>query len=425
MANDVLASPATRASSWVEEAVFVAFLLLAFVGLSPFAPPPPAQLGAVAATGAGDVLRQACYLLVLAAVMAAAWRRFGTQAFAPVPVLLAALGVWCLLSAAWSGEPAITVRRAGLAAVLVVCAFLNVEAVGVRRSLVLWRWILLAVLIVNFVGVRFIPAAVHLPGEADPQLVGDWRGLYGHKNIAGAVGAMTALLFAFSPAADRSQKLLDIAVAVAAIVFTVMTHSKSSLGLLAIAALMGVLYRLAWRRELDRAILIVAGAVVAVAAAALVIADRTSVLRLFENPDEFTGRAAIWQAEFAYIRDHPLIGAGFGTFSGTGGLSPLRNYVSGWVIDASQGHSGYLQILVTTGAIGFVLALASLVVQPMLVFWARTGDLALKAMLFALFVFLVLHNLMETDFLEGDGAAWVGYLVMLAMLYKLRREAVP
>ena len=425
MANDVLASPATRASSWVEEAVFVAFLLLAFVGLSPFAPPPPAQLGAVAATGAGDMLRQACYLLVLAAVTAGAWRRFGTQAFAPVPVLLAALVVWCLLSAAWSGEPAITVRRAGLAAVLVVCAFLNVEAVGVRRSLVLWRWILLAVLIVNFVGVRFIPAAVHLPGEADPQLVGDWRGLYGHKNIAGAMGAMTALLFAFSPAADRSQKLFDIAVAVAAIVFTVMTHSKSSLGLLAIAALMGVLYRLAWRREIDRAILIVAGAVVAVAAAALVIADRTSVLRLFENPDEFTGRAAIWQAEFAYIRDHPLIGAGFGTFSGTGGLSPLRNYVSGWVIDASQGHSGYLQILVTTGAIGFVLALASLVVQPMLAFWARTGDLAFKAMLFALFVFLVLHNLMETDFLEGDGAAWVGYLVMLAMLYKLRREAVP
>ena len=88
--------------------------------------------------------------------------------------------------------------------------------------------------------------------------------------------------------------------------------------------------------------------------------------------------------------------------------------------EASHGHNGYLQILVTTGAIGFVLALAALVVSPAIAFW-KCSAVELKALLFALFVFLVLHNLMETDFLEGDGVAWVAYLLMLAMLGNLQR----
>ena len=35
---------------------------------------------------------------------------------------------------------------------------------------------------------------------------------------------------------------------------------------------------------------------------------------------------------------------------------------------------------------------------------------------FALFVFLVLHNLLESDFLEGDAPAWVAFLLVLAAL---------
>jgi len=35
---------------------------------------------------------------------------------------------------------------------------------------------------------------------------------------------------------------------------------------------------------------------------------------------------------------------------------------------------------------------------------------------FAIFVFIVLHNLLESDFLEGDGPAWVAFLLALATL---------
>jgi O-antigen ligase len=164
----------------------------------------------------------------------------------------------------------------------------------------------------------------------------------------------------------------------------------------------------------------VALGLVLIAGVAFFLADTNVLAHLFSDPREFTGRTEIWRAEIAYIRDHPLFGAGFGTFAGTGNVPLLSKYIGGWVTEAANGHNGYLQLLVTVGGIGFVLALVALIVSPMIGFWRR-GALGEKALLFALFVFLVLHNLMETDFFEGDGVAWVAYLLMLAMLGDLRK----
>jgi exopolysaccharide production protein ExoQ len=427
MANDGLVAGSTTAprASWIDEAVFLAFLFLAFVGLTPFANQVPAvsAFGGVATSGAGDLARQLCYLAVLGAVMIEAARKRGFAAFSALPLLLFLLLAWCMLSASWSGEPSVSMRRAGLAVVLAVCAMLSVETIGANRALVLLRWVLLAVLIVNWLSIPLIPQARHLPGEEDPKLVGDWRGLYGHKNIAGSVAAMTAIVFLFSPRRTVSRRFFDIAVALAAIAFAVMTRSKSSLGLLAITLVVGFVYLVAWKRDLDRIIVVVAGAALAVLAVAMIFADQNAIMRLFADPDEFTGRTEIWQAEVDFIRDHALLGAGFGTFSDTGGISPLHNYVgNSWVGEASHGHNGYLQILVTTGVIGFVLAMAALIADPAMEFWRRSGDHRLKTVLFALFAFLLLHNLMETDFLEGDGVTWVAYLLMMAMLYKMKRS---
>jgi O-antigen ligase len=325
---------------------------------------------------------------------------------------------WCVASALWSPEPIITIRRAGLATVLVISAFLSVEAVGSERSLVLWRWVLLGVLVINLISVKFVPAAVHQIGELDPQLVGDWRGVYGHKNIAGSVAAMTALVFLFMPARPFWGKLFDLAVVALSVLFLIGTHSKSSMGLLAVAVVAGAAYRIAWRQEIDRTIALIALGLLIVAATVFVLADWSAIARMLEDPTQFTGRTEIWNAELAHIIDHPVLGSGFGTFAGTGKSSPLAPYISGWVIGASNGHNGYLQLLVTVGSVGFALALAAFLLTPVVSFWRR-GELGLKALLFSLFVFLLLHNLMETDFLEGDGVTWVGFLLMLAMLRRL------
>ena len=281
---------------------------------------------------------------------------------------------------------------------------------------------LAGVLIVNWLSIPLVHQSVHLPGEQDPGLVGDWRGLYFHKNIAGAVSAVSAIVFLFS--ALRTKRWIDIALFLAAVGFVVMTRSKSSLGLLVVAFALGLTYRFAWRRGIDRMIVAVAGLLFVFLLSAFFVLDADMIARALEDPTEFTGRAAIWQAEIAFIRDHPFLGSGFGTFADTGNLSPLHNYVAGsWVEAVAHGHSGYLQLLVTIGGVGFVLTVLALIAVPAVQFWRqRGGDLNMRAMLFTIFVFLVLHNFMESDFLEGDAPAWVAFLLMLAFLRAPKNE---
>ncbi len=396
---------------------FLTLLLLIFVGLDAFAPPlPVAQFGGIKEASHGDAMRQIAYLGTAALIGLCALQRHGTAALRAMPLGMALLLAWCLASAFWAPEPGVVLRRAGLEVVIVTALLLSVETIGAQRAFTIWRWLLAAILLVNFLSIPLVAAARHGAGEMDPALVGNWRGLYGHKNIAGAVCAITAILFLFTRTGWRNW--IGIAVAAAACVFLAMTHSKSSAGFLVAALLAGLFYRIGWRDGLSRAILVVIVALLLAAGAAFLLLDADAIAHALEDPGEFTGRAAIWAAELRYIADHPLLGAGFGTFSDTAAKPPLAAYVNGsWVTAVSHGHNGYLQLLVTIGGIGFLLAMLALVVAPLRRFWELDWEEdGFKPMLFALFVFLVLHNVMESDFLEGDGAAWAALLLVIAAL---------
>jgi O-antigen ligase len=206
-----------------------------------------------------------------------------------------------------------------------------------------------------------------------------------------------------------------------------MTHSKSSAGFLVIACFCGLIYRLAWRDGLNRAILVFCSAILAGGLVLFAVMDAAAISRALEDPAEFTGRAEIWAAELRYIADHPLLGAGFGTFTDTKAQSPLHNYVSdSWVDAVSHGHNGYLQVLVTIGGIGFVLAMLALLAAPARRLWPLDlRDDGFKPMLTAIFIFTVLHNFMESDFLEGDGVTWSAMLLTIAALSSLARSPEP
>jgi exopolysaccharide production protein ExoQ len=396
---------------------FIALLLLIFVGLDAYSPPlQVSQFGGVTEASHGDIVRQIAYLGVAALVGLTALQRYGMSALRAVPLSMGLLLAWCLASSMWAPESGIVLRRAGLEALIIVSLMMSVATIGPERAFTILRWVLAAVLVVNFVSIPLVASARHAAGEVDPALVGNWRGLYGHKNIAGAVCAITIILFLFTKSGWKNW--IGIVIAGAAAAFLFFTHSKSSAGFLPVALLAGLIYRLGWRDGLSRAILAVLATLFVVGLIAFIALDIDALTRMLEDPREFTGRSAIWAAELRYIADHPLLGAGFGTFTDTKSQSPLHNYVSGsWVDAVSHGHNGYLQVFVTIGGIGFALTLLAVLVRPLQRFWALDWEEnAFKPMLFAIFVFALLHNFMESDFLEGDGVTWSALLLVIAAL---------
>jgi O-antigen ligase len=408
----------------IAEVGFVFVLLLIIVGLTPFDIRTQAALvSRDTVSASGDIVRQVAFLGTFALIAYGAIRKRGVMAVTAVPALIALLLLWCLMSSLWTDEPAVVARRAVLCAIFVCSMLLSVDTLGAARTIVIWRYVIGAVILGDIAASLLVHNAVHLPDDVEAGLAGAWRGLHSHKNMAGSVAASAVIMFFYF--ALESRKRSDILLCLASLFFLVMTRSKSSLGLLPVALAMGALYRIAWRNKLDRAIAGVAALLLIGLAAVVVTIEWDIIARFLEDPQGFTGRAAIWQAEWDYIRDHPLFGAGFGTFGNTGARSPIYAYVGpGWVSQIGEGHSGYLEMIVTLGGVGFVLGMAGLVVQPFLQFW-RSDRVApnFNAMLFSLFVFDVLHNFMESDFVQVTSAQWGQMLMVIALLRVSSREA--
>lgn len=419
IAPAVTAAPANR----LAELGYVLFLLLVFVSLHPFAIRNMSLLPlGTSGNGEGDTLRQVCFLGTFGLIGFSAFQTRGSDILRAMPLTVALVLGWCVATSLWAPEPLITMRRAALEVVIVICAMLSVQTLGAERATAILRTVLGAILIVNCASIFLVHQAVHLGDEIDRSLIGAWRGLYFHKNIAGAVTAITALLWLFH--AIETKRWMHWLMFVVAIGFTVMTRSKTSIGLLPLAIMAGLIFRYLRRGSLELWILFIAGAGILAVASFAIALNLHEIEQFLTDPTELTGRVAIWDGELAFIRDHPLFGAGFGSFADTGNLSPLYNYVADqWVRGEAHGHNAYLQLLVTIGGIGFVLAILAFVVWPTFAF-GRIGaprEIVQFAPLFAVFVFIVLHNFVESDFLEGDGPAWVAFAIVLACLH-IRHE---
>ncbi len=408
----------------IAEAGFVLVLLLIIVGLTPFDVRTTAAIAARdQATASGDAVRQIAFIGTFGLIAYGALRKHGVMAVKAIPLFIALLLGWCMVSALWTDEPDVVMRRAVLCTIFVSSMLLSVDTLGTERTIVLWRYTIGAVILGDIASSLLVHGAVHLPDDLEAGLAGSWRGLHSHKNMAGSVAASAVIMFFYFALETRRRS--DILLLLASIFFLVMTRSKSSMGLLPVALLAGWLYRIAWRNKLDRAIAVVAAVLLIGAFAMLVTLEWQFIARYLEDPQNFTGRAAIWAAELDYIRDHPLIGAGFGTFGNTGARSPIYHYVGGgWVAHIGEGHSGYLEMLVTLGGIGFVLGMLGLIVLPFAQFWkSDRTEPNFNAMLFSLFVFDVLHNFMESDFVQVTSAQWGQMLMVIALLRVSSREA--
>jgi exopolysaccharide production protein ExoQ len=132
-----------------------------------------------------------------------------------------------------------------------------------------------------------------------------------------------------------------------------------------------------------------------------------------EATANLTGRVPLWQALLDQIGQHPWLGAGFAAF-----WSPLNlaRMGSSEVAGAPSAHNGFLEELLNTGVVGFVILLAfCLSVLTMALGRARKGD-ALGWLVFLFMVFYLLLNLTNALTQEYFQPPFVIILVALGLM---------
>src|SRR5262249_498111 len=179
----------------VRAAVFIGILLLLWISLHPFDDLSDMRVGEV--TSGKEAVLYALFgaLMVLMIVLT---MRDNMPALAslltPAYVLL---GTWLCLTVVLSFDPATSSRRFALAAFVVVVTATMMLLPKSQGELMRWFSIAgLVLLAACYLGVLLAPhLSIHLATDPqEPALAGNWRGAFGHKNVAAAMMAMMMFL---------------------------------------------------------------------------------------------------------------------------------------------------------------------------------------------------------------------------------------
>ena len=277
----VVASPAWSGPEKAAAVAFVGLIVLAFVGVHPLSP-------RAAGSGDSDVVRQVAFTAAFGVAVLAAMARRGIDLARSVPAGVVVLLCWCLATAIWSIEPAITLRRTGLLIIATVAMFACVDVLGGARTIRILRLCLAIIVLADWASILLSPYAVHLPSDPDPNLAGSFRGLHQHKNEAGPVMGIASLLFFFEAMRRRSRA--DLILLVAALGFLVMTRSKASMGCLVIGAGVALVYYQTWNQPTLRQMWVAILAVALVGGVTLLSIEYESLAQLLNDRMILLGR---------------------------------------------------------------------------------------------------------------------------------------
>lgn len=406
-----------QALLYAAAAAFFAMILLA-----PMMIISEASAGRVSYTGEGSSLRQIGYVLILGlSIVGAIKQGNGARALVmPWPILVA-LG-WCWVSLTWAINEDIAIRRLVLTTIAVWNTFIIIQAAGYERTMTVLRAGFVLLLVANYVTVFAVPhIGVHLMVESDinTALVGNWRGLMGHKNVAGATAALTILLFLFD--AKQIKSSVRIIVTLAAVYFLFRSQSKTSGGMLVIASVCGWVFQ----RYDDKIRALAVSLIMFVTAIVWFLYNTYSkfVFENYLNPTFFTGRGWIWSAMFRYSADTPL-GAGFGSFWNVGSDTPILKYGQGWVRDVATGHNGYLDLMVTIGIPGVLIVIFAVIIWPTWKLLVSRITPERGAMAVALLLFCMGHNITESSLLERDALIGVMMMIVVAIAQNWEQMSV-
>jgi len=413
----------------IRDVLFLGTLLLVWFTTAPF--PDLGDPRLLDSSTQGDFLNQAATVLVTGALAAFALLKRSPLVGRVITLPLMLTFVAFAASALHSAYPDVAARRIVLASFTIFqAAVLLLLPQGRQHFARLLAAAAILVLVACYFGVALMPArAIHQADDigvletardvGPGDLTGNWRGLFAHKNGAGA--AMVVLIFISIFVGRSLNRPLGAAIAVCAGVFLYFTHAKSPLNLLPIILILSYLVPRMRSRYVAFALVLGAPFMITLLSVGSVMFSPIKALVSAVLPDPtFTGRDEIWEFALDHIAQRPLFGFGFESFWGTPALVSNWNFHESWGYRASDAHNGYLNLAVTTGLLGLGATLWLIVVQPFADYrrcLARGSDRAITTLFLQIWLFGLCLSSFEAELFRGGSALW---FMMLVSMFGLR-----
>jgi O-antigen ligase len=404
-------------------AIFVCALLLAWISLRPFVDLGDSQLRD-AATG-NETLAYLAFSCLAALAIGLAMRDNVPGLMTLISPGFLLFGGWIGISVFLSSDPGTSMRRV-VATVLVAAVTASLMLLPKNQN-ELARWFsisAIALLAVCYLGVLIIPhLSIHLLSDLqEQQLAGDWRGSFGHKNLA--AGMMAMLIFIGIYVVRSGAWISGIAILALSALFLVNTTGKSSLALCMLVLMLSSLVtyvRSLWLRII---IFLTPLVLLNLFSVGTVMSDTLAdIVKKLPVDTSFTGRTDVWSFAVEALQLKLYTGYGFEAFWGG---SEMRNLPEGmeWTATAAHSHNGYLDTALGIGLPGLALLILVLVIAPLRNFHVADrggngGDLTM--LLFRLWLFGLYLSSLESFFLDRADPLWFTFLMAVFGLHYLAR----
>lgn len=412
----------------VRAAAFIGTLLVAWISLRPFVDLREQDLKDSAATG-NETMTYLVFggLTVLTVLLAMrdSLRGMGTL-IAPGYLLFA--GWTTAVGVVLSGDPSTSLKRFALTACVTSVAAMLMLLPKSQSELARWLGIAALILLAAcYLGIVFAPPlAMHTAFDTqEPHLAGDWRGVFGHKNVAAAVMAMLLFLGIF--VARAGARLLGTAVIVLAALFMLKCAGKTSSGLIFVVLALTSLTAVIRSFALRAIVLLAPLAILLLFSIGTVMSDQLAEIAKWLPLDtSFTGRTDIWAFSIQALQAKLWTGYGFAAFWGSGAIRDLPQGME-WTEYASHSHNGYLDTALSTGLPGTLLLIAVFVIAPLRDFHraergGNGGPLAMA--LLRVWLFGIYLSALESFFLDRADPIWFTFLLAVFGLHYLARFRV-
>jgi O-antigen ligase len=404
---------------------FIATVLIIWVSLRPFPD--------LSDPGVGDFDKgklAATYVTLgiasVVVVMLTAFRH--TKAFGSfITPMFLLLGCWMCINTVFSHDVGLSLQRLILSCSVIALAASLLLLPDSQAELDLWlSAAALIFLALCYLGVLLAPSlSIHLTTDTfESQLAGDWRGPFGHKNVAAPIMAM--LVFVGLYLATRGAAVSGVLIASLSGFFLISTGGKSAMALCAFALVLSVAVA-AIKNLLFRATLCFLPLLcLNLLTLGSVFSERLSgFVKLLPFDASFTGRTEIWEFALSSLALRPLLGYGFAAFWGTGSIENLiQNDQIEWTATASHSHNGYLDSALTMGYPGLALIIVIFVVAPLRNFSVATrfgNDEPLAKLFLRIWLFGIYLSSMESFLLDRADPIWFTFLVGAFGLHYLAR----
>jgi len=344
----------------------------------------------------------------------------GLIALNPAPVLRTVMRAWPLLllggltvvSAAWSLDPGLTLRR-GLAVVMTLVFALWLAARYTWSDLIRLIALMFAVLAA---GSLLAGAVFPGFGVMNEIHVGAWKGLWWEKNTLGAYMAWAALAFiaAGASARDPIERRLWFAMVLLAAMLVLLSTSRTALLSLLVCTAGPAAIALTRRGFGFAALAMFSGLCGLGALAAVLVIGPGVILEALGRDPTLTGRTEIWAALSDAIAARPWTGHGYGVFweVDDGPVFWVRQ-AAVWPVPTA--HNAWLETALSLGLPGMILALivvGSGLVKALMRLFA--GVETYWALPFLVSWFGV--SLSESNLLVQNGLVWMLLAATLAKL---------